>query len=100
MGCMYLYAVEACFDSVACCPGVQANVFCDLRDRKFARNDYFPVARMSEGDGARGDEIEATFLLEDSRIGNTSERIHLEENVRAIGVDGIRNLYIGGQCTK
>ena len=89
---MHLYAIEACLDSVARCLGVQFNVFFEFRNCKFTRNDYFSFTRMTERDGAGSNEIEATFLLENSRISSTSKGPKLEEDVRAIGVDGIRNL--------
>jgi len=46
IGCVYLYTVEACLDSVARCFGVELNVFSELRGRKFAGNDRFSVARV------------------------------------------------------
>ena len=71
-------------------------VFPELRNRKLARN-YIVIARFcpitdSKRDGARGDKIEATFPLEDTRFTSTSKGPKLEVNVRAIGVNGIRNL--------
>ncbi len=93
---MYLYAVEACLDSVARRLGVQLSVFFNLRNRKFARDNRLSVAgtrpAVIEGDRAGGDEIKATFLPEDGRIGSTSKGPKLEEDVRAVGVNGIRNL--------
>ena len=49
---------------------------------------------MSEGDGAGGNDIEATFPLEDIRLCSTSQGLKLKEYVRAIGVDGIRDLCV------
>jgi hypothetical protein len=62
------------------------DIFINLRNRKFARKIVI------EEDRAGSDEIKATFLLEDSRIGSASESPELDEDVRAICVDGIRNL--------
>ena len=102
IGRVYLYTVEACFYSVARCLGVELEVFPELRNGKFARND-FVIARLcpvtdSQGNGAGGDEIEATFPLEDARFTSTSKGPKLEVNVRAIGVNGIRNLCEGGSA--
>jgi hypothetical protein len=86
---VYLHAVEASLDSVARCLGVQLNIFFDLRNSEFTRNIVI------EGDGAGRDEIKATFLLEDGRFGGASKGPKLEEYVRAVGVNGIRNLCGG-----
>ena len=74
---MHLHTVESCFDSVARCLGVELKVFPELRNGKFARNDIV-IARLcpitdSKRDGARGDKIEATFPLEDTRFTSTSK---------------------------
>lgn len=71
---MYLHAVEACLDSVVCCLGVQLNVFFNLE----------------------GDEDQAT--PEDGRIGSTSKDPKLEEEVRAAGVNGIRERFLQATC--
>ena len=72
------------------------NIFLDLQSRKFVRNNVFYVAEVqpatTKGDGAGRDEIKATFLLEDCRIGSASKGPELEEDVRAVGVNGIRRL--------
>ena len=62
------------------------NIFFDLRNSEFMGNIVI------EGDGAGRDEIKATFLLEDGRFGGASKGPKLEEYVRAVGVNGIRNL--------
>ncbi len=70
------------------------NIFFDIRDREFARNIVF------EGDRAGCDDIKATLLLQDRRIGSASKSPKLEEDVRAVGVDGIGNLCAVYQCTQ
>ena len=55
---------------------------------------------MSERDGAGGNDIEATFPLEDIGLCSTPKGPKLEEYVRAIGVDGIRDLCAVNQHTQ
>ena len=91
---VYLHPIEAGFNSIARCLGVQLNVFFNLRNRKFAWNI------VVRGDGTRCNEIKATFLLEDGRIGSAPKSPKLEEYVRAVGVDRIRDLRCLSQGKK
>ena len=70
------------------------NIFFELRYREFARNYWFPVPTVTDGDGAGGNEIKATLLLENSGIGSTSKSPQLKVDVRSIRMNGIGNLCV------
>ena len=96
---MQLYAVEASLDSVFCCLGVETNIFFDLRNRKFSWNIRLARLRsvLTEGDRAGSNEIKVAFLPEDCNICRASKSPKLEEDVRAVGVDSIRDLWIDNE---
>ena len=94
IGRVYLHTVESCLNSVARGLRVELNIFPELRYREFARNYWFTVATVTDGDGAGGNEVKTAFLLENSGIGSTSKGPQLKVDVRSVRMDGIRNLCV------